>query len=207
MKIRILETTTSTSHKYPTASFLANAHNTSNPEIKRKYPCVYCSGSHPPSNCVAITDPKKHLKIVKQQRLCFNCLAHHKGSQCQSKNRCRNCKRKHHTSLCTAVDSEISSKQRQSPPTVVPPPTTETTTQNPVLPSTAVTTISSTSQETILHSNNRNLCLLKTAVATVSSSNCRAEANVYLMKAHNDLSCHSLWRTLYSYSYSHSRKR
>ena len=178
VEIRILETTTSTSHKHPTASFLANAHNTSNPEIKRKYLCVYCSGSHPPSNCVAITDPKKRLEIVKQQRLCFNCLAHHKSSQCQTKNRCRNCKRKHHTSLCTAVDSEICSKQRQLPPTVVPLPTTETTTQNPALPNTAVTTISSTSQETILHSNNRNLCLLKTAVATVSSSNYRAEANV-----------------------------
>ena len=80
-EICILETT-SGSHKHPTASFLVNIHNTSNPEIEKKYPCVYCSGSHPPSNCVVIADPKKRLEIVKQW-LCFNCLAHHKSSQCQ----------------------------------------------------------------------------------------------------------------------------
>lgn len=104
------------------------------------------------------------MEIVKQQRLCFNYLAHHKISQCQSKNSCRNCKRKHHTSLCTSTDNETSPKQPQAPPTVVSPPTSESTNQTSIEPSIAVTTVSSTSQEAILHSNNRNLCLLKTSV-------------------------------------------
>ena len=61
--------------------------------------------------------------------------------------------------------------------TVVPPPITTTITQNPALPKTAVTTVSSTSQKTILHSNNRKLCLLKAAVANVSSY-FRPKANI-----------------------------
>ena len=180
VEIRILETTTSTSHKHPTASFLANAHNTSNPEIKRKYPCVYCSGSHPPSNCVAIADSKKRLEIVKQ-RLCFNCLAHHKSSQCQSKNRCRNCKRKHHLLPLRLLHRIQLCQTLQLPPFPLPHKrqfftlTTETYVYSKLL-----------------------LPLFPVLIVMLKQT-------FYLTKAHNDLSCHSLWRTLYSYS--HSRKR
>ena len=118
------------------------------------------------------------MEIVK---LCFNCLAHHKSSQCQSKNHCRNCRRKHHTSLCTGTDSQMSSNQ---PPmtTVVSPPTSESTSQSPEVHNTAVTTVSSTSQQPIIHSNNRNLCLQKTAVANVSTSNRQTEVNILFDK-------------------------
>ena len=47
-EFRILESS-SGSHKHPMASFLTNTHNTS--QIRKKYPCVYRSGSHPPSTC------------------------------------------------------------------------------------------------------------------------------------------------------------
>ena len=34
--------------------------------IKKKS-CVYCAGNHAPSTCNTISDPTKHLEIVKQQ--------------------------------------------------------------------------------------------------------------------------------------------
>ena len=74
----------------PTAAFHANPRPThGSSDSKKKHPCIYCSGSHAPSNCDVVTDHQKRLDIVKQERLCFNCLAHHKISQCTSKHRCR----------------------------------------------------------------------------------------------------------------------
>ena len=89
----------------PTASFHTTAknahtqHQGTAASLKKK--CVYCSGAHAPSLCSIVTDPSKCLEAIKQQRLCFNCLAHHKVTQCTSKHRCQICRRKHHTSLCT----------------------------------------------------------------------------------------------------------
>ena len=177
-EIRILETaTTGYKQKHPTASFHTDTRTTSSGNNK-KYPCVYCSGPHPPSYCTVITDPKKRMKIVKQQRLCFNCLAHHRSSQCQSKNRCCNCRHKHHTSLCTGTNSEPSTaKQSTNSPTVVSSSTSESATGTTAIQNnTAVTTISSTSQQLTLYSSHSNLCLLKTATATVSTSNHHAKA-------------------------------
>jgi len=49
---------------------------------------------------VFVTDQQKRMDIIKQDKLCFNCLGHHKLSQCQLWYRC--CGR-HHTSLCNTV--------------------------------------------------------------------------------------------------------
>ena len=49
------------------------------------------------------------------------------------------------------------------------------------IPNTAVTTVSSTLQETFLPSN-RNFCLLKAVVANVSTSDCCAETNLTFIK-------------------------
>ena len=32
---------------------------------------------HTPNHCDVITDSQKRVKVVKKERLCFNCLAHH----------------------------------------------------------------------------------------------------------------------------------
>jgi len=41
------------------------------------------------------------VEIVKHKHLCFNCLWDaHRVSLCTSRNRCRNCQRKHHTAIC-----------------------------------------------------------------------------------------------------------
>ena len=91
-EIRILETGLHTNSQpvqnplTPTASFHMAAHQGARPtpnslEVKKKRSCIYCSRPHIPSLCKAVTDPQKWLDIVKQERLCFNCLAHHKISQ------------------------------------------------------------------------------------------------------------------------------
>jgi len=112
-EICILETTT-TGYTLLLYFTLCLSHHSGN---SKKYPCVYCSGPHPPSYCTVVIDPKKHMEIVKQQQLCFNCLAHHRSSQCQSKNRCYNCRHKHHTSLCTSINSDPSTTKQPTHPT------------------------------------------------------------------------------------------
>ena len=91
----------------PTASFHTGTRGQSNrptgqAERKRTI-CVFCKGPHSSNACTVITKVEDRMAIVKENRLCFNCLARHKISQCNSKFRCRNCGRKHHTSLCTGT--------------------------------------------------------------------------------------------------------
>ena len=109
--IQILETEIYTSghHDQPdtppmmTASFYTNTRQRP-PQLsnsRKPSSCIYCKQQHSPNSCDKITNLQDRLAIVKKNNLCFNCLAHHKVSQCNSKYRCRHCKQKHHTSLCT----------------------------------------------------------------------------------------------------------
>jgi len=42
--------------------------------------CVFCNGPHTPTNCHTVRDPKQRLEIVRQNKLCFNCLERHRVS-------------------------------------------------------------------------------------------------------------------------------
>ena len=64
--------------------------------VKRSM-CAYCKGSHTANNCDAVKDC---CKIVKKEKFCFNCLAHHRVSECDSKQSSKLCGHRHHTSLC-----------------------------------------------------------------------------------------------------------
>ena len=81
--------------------------------VKQK-PCIYCNELHDPGKCSHVTDHNRRLAIVKEKRLCFNCLGTHKSSECKSKFRCRHCHKKHHTSLCTEHTSTPSSAQTET---------------------------------------------------------------------------------------------
>ena len=92
----------------PTASLVASAvagtdrHSHKKSKEHQTQPgCVYCRGSHAPSNCTSVIDTTKRMEIIRQDMLCFNCLGHHKISQCKSKFHCQQYNRCHHTSLCT----------------------------------------------------------------------------------------------------------
>ena len=72
-----------------TASFHTNSvhkppHTASDPHTQKKPTCVYCKGPHTPGTCEAIKDHQKHLDVIKREKLCFNCLGHHKVCSCNS---------------------------------------------------------------------------------------------------------------------------
>ena len=64
--------------------------------------CCYCeSKSHKALSCDKVRDVGERKKILAAKRLCFNCTgSKHRAADCKSTTVCRNCKRKHHTSLC-----------------------------------------------------------------------------------------------------------
>ena len=163
------------SSRTPTASFYTGTMRvpTQSGDIPKKRSCIFCKGAHAPLACEVITEPSKRLEIVRQQNLCYNCLAHHKVSQCSSKHRCRKCSRKHHTSLCTHK-SDITPQGNNADQNSdnIPSPNNTTTT-------TAMTTIA-TSAATSLHVAGDSVCLLKTAVANVYANDTGIEATILL---------------------------
>ena len=131
-KIRIFETgqhfpPSSCQPANPTASF--NTVLQRRPYSKKevgKLSCVYCKGNHAAVNCELHKDIPAHIEIIKQQWLCYNCLAHHRVSHCNLKNRCRKCGNKHHdTSICSDNPSKPASSTvtitDSTPPQTVPP--------------------------------------------------------------------------------------
>ena len=108
-----------------------------------------------------IIEPSKRLEIVRQQNLCFNCLACHKVSQCNSKYQCRKCSRKHHTSLCTHKSDTTPQCNNSASQN-----SNNTSSPSNILTTTTMTTIAANST-TSLHVARDHVYLLKTAVANV----------------------------------------
>ena len=134
-----------------------------NDNKKRRQQCVFCKKDHSAHNCDVVTNYQKRTDIVKEGRLCYNCLAHHRVSQCTSKFRCRKCKKKHHTSLC----SSDSPTQGTTPEKKNASDDTPTTTTGGFL---TPASCSAAPQNPT--------CLLKTAVAPIVAGNTRSQANI-----------------------------
>ncbi|CAC5405634.1 unnamed protein product [Mytilus coruscus] len=73
--------------------------NTNSPKKSYQISCAYCKELHFSSECTKYTDHNDRMKIVKEDRLCFNCLRRHRDVDCKSKSNCKKCDRRHHTSL------------------------------------------------------------------------------------------------------------
>ena len=143
-EIRIFEagqhTGRRTSSMSTTSSFYVGANRGGTHEKHKKDPnCVFCKGMHKPTLCTTVSCPKARLTVVKNAGLCFNCLGRHKVSQCPSKFTCRECRKKHHTSLCHTFTVEPT--PRSQPSTVV---TTSTDQVTPPTVTTAAQTIRAT---------------------------------------------------------------
>ena len=70
-----------------------------------KRTCLFCKGEHNPNYCNVVTDKGKRYSIVHDARLCFNCLnCPWTVSKCKSRNQCKVCHWKHHTSVCQNVE-------------------------------------------------------------------------------------------------------
>ena len=186
-EIRIFEagqhTGRRTSSMSTTSSFYIGANRGGTHEKHKKDPnCVFCKGMHKPTLCTTVSCPKAHLAVVKNAGLCFNCLGHHKVSQCPSKFTCRECRKKHHTSLCHAFTVEPTPRSQPSPVVIsstdqVTPPTVTTaaqtfraTTQNQDTSTAAATTS--------LSAISTSVCLLKTAIANVSAGQTTMEGHI-----------------------------
>ena len=120
----------------------------------RKNKCPYCKGDHYANGCATVTDHEERMRIVKRDRLCFNCLKRHKVSKCKSKQTCKCCHKRHHTSLCYKKRDENTETQRKA---------------------------STERQTTQLHSSlteERKDVLLKTAVAPVHGRDICTSANI-----------------------------
>ena len=101
---------------------------------------------------------------MKQNNLCFNCLAHHKVTQCTSKYHCRRYQRKHHTSLCSGEPPKNSSSNNKQ--------TTPEDIQDSSQVSTNIVPASTHKPQALI------TCLLKTAIATVTAGNIKTSANI-----------------------------
>lgn len=84
--------------------------------VSSKPICTYCKGPHSSVQCNVVTDVKARLDVAKKERLCFNCLGNHKSAHCTSKNRCRMCHKKHHSSLCGIDTIPDTSLPQSGPP-------------------------------------------------------------------------------------------
>ena len=139
----------------------------------RTITCTYCqSTSHSSFNCDKVIDQKQRLEFVRKENLCFNCLGHHRASQCKSKSRCKKCKEKHHTSLCkNPADNEKPIK----PDTVPTVPKDSQTVSSTQAASSTNLTVSVPTTADLPPTNNS--CLLKTAVANVRAGShyCKAQ--------------------------------
>ena len=161
----------------PSASFYTGAKKPP-AAAKSKPRCPFCAGPHIPSLCDSFKDSKQRCDIVRQNKLCYNCLGHHKVSACNSRHRCRNCQRKHHTSLCTNEQNGDTSEQ-PTPPSATQQNVT-TTSQNLAVTNqpSATTPTGSTSLSATAPPPQNTVCLLKTAVATIRHGPNHTRANL-----------------------------
>ena len=155
-----------------TASFHAaiKAVRNTAPSGKKKLICVYCKGEHSPTSCNVVTDSQKRLEIIKRENLCFNCLGSHKVAHCNSKFRCKNCKHKHHTSLCRPSSEEPKTNKSDAQEKPPQPPTQTVTTLTPVSCESQQTKQTATTTTTI--------SLLKTAIAPISAEGLQISGNI-----------------------------
>ena len=74
----------------------------------QKRQCVYCgNSSHKSADCKKIEKVSERRNILREKRLCFNCTGSgHRAASCESKGSCRNCRGKHHTSVCDREQRE-----------------------------------------------------------------------------------------------------
>lgn len=74
----------------------------------RKPNCVYCSSQeHNSLNCTKVPDVAARRAILQKSGLCWNCTGGGHGvTQCKSRG-CKNCNRKHHTSICDQGKSTL----------------------------------------------------------------------------------------------------
>ena len=171
-----------------TSSFYMGANRGSTHDNHKKdSSCVICKGMHKLNLCTTVSCPKERLASVKNASLCFNYLARHKVSHCPSKFTCRECHKKHYSSLCHAFITTIEPAPRTHTSAV----TTSTDQSTPSTATTTAKTISATTQSEETHTSaattslsaiSTSVCLLKTAIANASAGQTTVEGHILFDK-------------------------
>lgn len=78
-----------------------HASSTQSALSKVKYPCDHCQGQHYIVSCTKFKDLnlRRRLNVVRQRRLCLNCLGRHSVAACKTTKRCTKCSSNHHSML------------------------------------------------------------------------------------------------------------
>ena len=124
--------------------------------------CCYCQQPHSSIDCSTVLNASARRQVLRTSGRCFNCLRKgHLGRDCRSANRCRKCKKKHHSSICEGLFPD-----QQRLPTVqsdlTQPANVPISQLNPEATPDVVTPTSSN-----VCSDNRKIVLLQTARAHV----------------------------------------
>ncbi|VDI47902.1 Hypothetical predicted protein [Mytilus galloprovincialis] len=72
------------------------------------------SRSSRPLACKTVTEIEARKRIVKEKQACFNCLGNHRVADCKSDKTCKNCNKRHHTSICSKNGSHLYTKSKDS---------------------------------------------------------------------------------------------
>lgn len=63
--------------------------------------CCYCQQKYSPKDCTVVPDVSARKQTLRSGGHCFNCLHKgHIGRTCRSPSKCKQCKGRHHTSIC-----------------------------------------------------------------------------------------------------------
>ena len=93
----------------PTSStFLSNHDQRSQSNENFTIRCVYCEDPHYSASCKRVANPQKRREILQRKNRCFVCLSFgHRGHECRSTKTCRNCKQRHHQSICGGFNTPL----------------------------------------------------------------------------------------------------
>uniref|UniRef100_A0A1I7VPA5 DUF1758 domain-containing protein n=1 Tax=Loa loa TaxID=7209 RepID=A0A1I7VPA5_LOALO len=82
-------------------STIQSPQKVSQPTIKRRRPCVFCTRDHWDSECGVYSTVKARTNRLKILKKCLTCLKDsHTGEGCKVKKRCFYCKGSHNSALC-----------------------------------------------------------------------------------------------------------
>ena len=131
--------------------------------------CIFCSSNtHYAINCNVKTDYESRIAVVKNKRLCYNCLGTHQVTFCKSQKNCKNCNQRHHTSICKRANYDTN--QRQQATSSIAPELQRNTA--------SLHTYNDITFEQTTPAERTSGVLLKTAISTVTSGNYSMETNI-----------------------------
>ena len=112
VRINILERVEISTNKKDSKQDNSRSSRFSSAHVSYKASCPSCSSdSHSIYACpdFKLKSTEEIFDLVKEKRLCFNCLGAHRCAQCTSKKKCQICDRNHHSLLHRDKESVLSS--------------------------------------------------------------------------------------------------